>query len=234
MTSRVGVVRTPWGLSFALRKMGIMIAACAQRLLWRSNEMVDLNSKEAWELSSVSRCARACVGAHARVCPCRELPATPFSCRDKSAASSVPSHQKYTRFWPRAMLSNSPGGGGEQRRPARWGPPLLGRCGHLIAQCQTVTTQGDKRPLRAGAVPPLSDWGLSGMRLCPLVLGTPGVGWGQKASSLLSFSPSNREVVTQCGRDSFWVRVGHLWGRAPGQGFRVQGVLVARSLPCRG
>lgn len=152
------MVRTPWGLSFALCKMGITIAACAQRLLWRSNEMVDLNSKEAWELSSVSRCARACVVAHARVCPCRELPATPFSCRDKSAASSVPSHQKYTRFWPRAMLSNSPGGGGEQRRrPARWGPPLLGRCGHLVAQCQTVTTQGDKRHLRAGAVPPLSD-----------------------------------------------------------------------------
>lgn len=143
--SGAGEVRALWGLSFAPCKMGITIPACPQRLLQRSNETVDLNSKEPFELSSVSGCAHGCVGVRAIERLCRELPATPFSCLDKSAVSSVPSHQKYTSFWPRAMLSNSPGGDGEwRRRPARWGPTLLGRVGHLVSYHQTVTMQGDR------------------------------------------------------------------------------------------
>lgn len=147
VASGAGEVRALWGLSFAPCKMGITIAACPRRLLRSSNETVDLNSKELFELSSVSGCAHGCVGVRASERLCRELPATPFSCRDKSAVSSVPSHQKYTRFWPRAMLSNSPGGGGDgerRRRPARWGPTLLGRGGHLVSHRQTVTMQGDR------------------------------------------------------------------------------------------
>lgn len=145
LESRAGVVRILWRLSFAICKMGIASAAFAPLLPWNSDELVDLNPKGLPDLSSMSGCAHDHVGAHASVSLGRELPVTPFSCRDKSAASSVSIHPKHTRFWPRAMLSNSPGGGGEwRRRSARWGPALLGEGGHLVSLRQTLTMQGDK------------------------------------------------------------------------------------------
>lgn len=231
VASGAGEVRALWGLSFAPCKMGITIAACPRRLLRSSNETVDLNSKEPFELSSVSGCAHGCVGVRASERLCRELPATPFSCRDKSAVSSVPSHQKYTRFWPRAMLSNSPGGGGM----GSGGGGLQGGALHFWAgvaissltvrpsPCKgtEATSASSVRlgPLWHETVSPLSYWALLGARNhFPFSLFLP-----QK----------NREVVTQCGCGSFCVRAGHLWGCVPGLGFRVWGVLAARGLPCR-
>lgn len=64
--------------------------------------IVDLNPKEPLEHSSKSYqrvptlCGCACERA-----PAPSAPTDTVSCRDKSAALSVPSHQKYTRFWPK-------------------------------------------------------------------------------------------------------------------------------------
>lgn len=214
--SRAGVVRTLLSLSFAVCKMGITDAAFTQRLLWNTNELVDLNSKELLDLSSMSGCVHDCVGAHSSVRLCHELPVTLLSCRDKPAVSSVPILQKHTCFWPRARLSNSPGGSGEwRRRSARW-PSCL-------SQSDPHRARGHRPSLRVGAqigllrheiMYPLSYWGLPG---------------GRNHSSTSPFLPQkSREVVTQCDCDSFCLR--GLWGHIPEQGFRVQGVLAARCL----
>lgn len=200
VASGAGEVRALWGLSFAPCKMGITIAACPRRLLRSSNETVDLNSKEPFELSSVSGCAHGCVGVRASERLCRELPATPFSCRDKSAVSSVPSHQKYTCFWPRAMLSNSPGGGGwgAEEEACKVGPYTSGQgWPSRLSPSDRHHARGQRPPL-----PPPSDWGLSGMRLCPPC--RTGHSWGPETIFLsLCFS------LRKTGRLSLSVAVAH-------------------------
>lgn len=91
-------------------------------------------------------------------CSCERVPAqiaptNAVSCRDKSVALCVPSHQKYVHFWPRARLPNSPEGWG-------WGSSNLWT--KVVILSVTIRPHEGKRPpLSVGDMPPLSDWGLS-------------------------------------------------------------------------
>lgn len=155
------------------------------------------------------------VGARLSALHC-QLPPTPFSCRDKCAASSVPRCPKYTCFWPQARLLNSPGGWGEgEGRPEEWGPTTAGPTRpSCFSPSDPQRAGGQRPPLRAGAVPllsygglphqtgaslvrlgpPSSDWGLSEDETASLAIG--GTPRGQESFPL--FPQSSSEVVTQC------------------------------------
>lgn len=117
---------------------------------------MDLNSKEPLELPSIAyQCVPVMCGCSCERVPAWLAPTNTVSCCDKSVALFVPSHQKYTHSGPQ------PNSSGEWGKACKGGGPITS--GQRWSSCPSPSdhVKLQRPPLKVGAVPPLSDWGLS-------------------------------------------------------------------------